>query len=392
MPAPTCLDANELRARLTLHNLPDIGPRRFQQLLRCFGSAYDALHADAAEWRSLGLPETAHHERNHPRLLQRVTGTLRWLEAADHHLLCSEDARYPALLNELHDAPPLLFVAGEPTILERPQLALVGSRRASRAGVSEAGSFARHLAAGGFVITSGLALGIDAAAHQGALDAGGLTVAVLGTGLEEIYPTRHVALAQRIRDNGGALVSELPLTTSAQAGNFPRRNRLISGLSLGVFVVEAGLSSGSLITARLAAEQGREVFAMPGPIHHAGSRGCHQLLREGAQLVESVADILDNLRGWQNCAPAPRKRSNTAPPTRRQTPPTIAPKQGTLLRAEPSAEGAALLNHLKHTPLDTDALAERCGQPISTLLALLTELELDGHLCAENGVWHYCAD
>lgn len=383
MPAPHSLTPDELEARLLLHHLPDIGPRRFRQLLEVFGSAVEALRAPVGAWQSVGLPSSAHQGRHCPRLLRRVHGVQRWLEATDHTLIPHDAPSYPALLAELHDAPPLLFVAGNAAILERPQLAMVGSRRASRAGVGEAASFARHLAAGGFVITSGLALGIDAAAHQGALDAGGLTIAVLGTGLNEVYPPRHRELAQRIRDNGGALLSELPLDTAAQACNFPRRNRLISGLSLGVLVVEAGLSSGSLITARLAAEQGREVFAIPGPIHHPGSRGCHQLIREGAQLVESVADIFDNLRGWRNCAPVPPRR-------RERVTLTAPPQQGVLLLPTPSADGAALLALLKSGPLDSEALAQRSGQPIATLLALLTELELDGHLSAENGLWHYC--
>lgn len=388
MPAPNHLTPDELEARLLLHHLPEIGPRRFRQLLGAFGSAAEALQASAAAWQSLGLPSSTHAARHCPRVLRRVHSARAWLDAADHSLIPHDAPTYPALLAELHDAPPLLFVAGNAAILERPQLALVGSRRASRAGVGEASSFARHLAAGGFVITSGLALGIDAAAHQGALDAGGLTIAVLGTGLKEIYPPRHRDLAQRIRDNGGALLSELPLDTAAQACNFPRRNRLISGLSLGVLVVEAGLSSGSLITARLAAEQGREVFAIPGPIHHPGSRGCHQLIREGAQLVESVADIFDNLRGWQNCAPAPtRRKVRSAPPVE---PVKRSPQQGRLLLPTPSAEGAALLALLKQGPLDSETLAQCSGQPIAALLALLTELELDGHLSAENGVWHYC--
>src|SRR5690606_37199589 len=295
-------------ARLRLHSLPDLGPRRFRRLLEAFGSASAALSAPAAAWRSLGLPAACAEPRRSAEIRERATSALRWLEQPDQSLLMWDDSTYPALLAELDDAPPLLFVAGDPALLERPQLAVVGSRRASRPGLDTAMAFARSLGGGGFVITSGLAMGIDGAAHQGALDAGGATVAVLGTGLQYIYPQRHVGLARRIIDGRGALVSELPLDCPPQASNFPRRNRIISGLALGVLVVEASPSSGSLITARLATEQGREVYAIPGSIHHPGARGCHQLIREGATLVESVDDILQTLRGWQRVVPEPEAR------------------------------------------------------------------------------------
>ena len=214
-----------------------------------------------------------------------------------------DDPGYPALLAEVADAPPLLYVEGAPETLERPQLAMVGSRRASPAGLGTARSFARSLAQGGFAITSGLALGIDGAAHEGALEAGGATVAVLGTGLRRLYPRRHEALARHRRGwrraGFGAAAGQ-----PAAAGKLSRRNRIISGLSLGVLVVEASPASGSLITARLAAEQGREVYAIPGSIHHPGARGCHQLIRDGALLVESVGHVLEALRGWAQAEPA----------------------------------------------------------------------------------------
>jgi DNA processing protein len=269
---------------------------------------------------------------------------------------------YPGLLAELVDAPPLLFIAGDPTLLEQPQLAMVGSRRASRPGLDTAQSFARSLAGGGFVITSGLALGIDGAAHQGALDANGKTVAVLGTGLQCLYPARHKALAAAIVEQGGALVSELPLDCPPQAGNFPRRNRIISGLSVGVLVVEASPSSGSLITARLAAEQGREVYAIPGSIHHPGARGCHQLIREGATLVESIEDILQALRGWQVQRP-----TDVARPSEPISHPLLA-----LLHAAPHS---------------SEALVAASGWPLAEVLAALTELELEGRVACEGGRW-----
>ena len=349
----------ELEARLRLHCLPELGPRRFRRLLEAFGSAASAISAPAAAWRSLGLPAACAEPRRSADVRERAAAALRWLEQPGQHALMWDDPLYPGLLGELHDAPPLLFVAGDTTLLERPQLALVGSRRASKPGLDTARAFARSLAGGGFVITSGLALGIDGAAHSGALDVGGATVAVLGTGLERIYPQRHVGLAERIRQEGGALVSELPLDSAPQASNFPRRNRIISGLAVGVLVVEASPSSGSLITARLAAEQGREVYAIPGSIHHPGARGCHQLIREGAVLVESVEDILQALRGWQRQAPSAVAGGNEHP----------------------------LLQQLRAAPQTSEGLALACGMELGATLVALTELELEGLVACEGGRW-----
>ena len=357
----------ELEARLRLHSLPDIGPRRFHRLLEAFGDACSALSAPAAAWRSLGLPAACAEARRSEAVRENVAVALSWLEQSDQHLLMWDQSAYPALLAELCDAPPLLFVAGAVEILEQPQLAMVGSRRASRPGLDTAQSFARALAAGGFTITSGLALGIDGAAHQGALDVAGKTVAVLGTGLRQIYPSRHAGLARRIVEGGGALVSELPLHSAAHASNFPRRNRIISGLSLGVLVVEASPASGSLITARLAAEQGREVYAIPGSIHHPGARGCHQLIRDGATLVETVEHILQALRGWQWCPPA-------ASPGRSAT------------------SASPLLKLLRAAPLTAENIAVTLQWPMGQTLAALTELELGGQACCEAGLWVYRSD
>ncbi|APC19710.1 DNA protecting protein DprA, partial [Pseudomonas protegens] len=293
----------ELEARLRLHVLPELGPMRFQRLLQAFGCASKALSAPASAWRSLDLPPACSEARRSPQVRDGARRALAWIDSQAQHLLMWDQPGYPPLLAQLEDAPPLLFVAGDPSILERPQLAMVGSRRASRPGLDTAGAFSRSLARAGFVITSGLALGIDGAAHQAALDVGGRTVGVLGTGWK-FYPQRHRALARAMIDQGSAVVSEFPLDTPARAEHFPRRNRIISGLALGVLVVEASVASGSLITARLAAEQGREVYAIPGSIHHPGARGCHQLIRDGAVLVESVQHILETLAGWQNLPPS----------------------------------------------------------------------------------------
>ncbi|WP_296269614.1 DNA-processing protein DprA [Pseudomonas sp. UBA6323] len=353
----------ELEARLRLHLLPELGPRRFRKLLSAFETASAALSAPASAWRALGLPAACAEPRRSEDIRERARAALQWLEQPGQQVLMWDDPSYPALLAELADAPPLLFVAGEPSVLESPQLAMVGSRRASQPGLDNARVFARSLAGGGFVITSGLALGIDGAAHLGALEGDGKTIAVLGTGLQCLYPRRHVGLAARIIEQGGALVSELPLDCPPQASNFPRRNRIISGLSLGVLVVEASPSSGSLITARLAAEQGREVYAIPGSIHHPGARGCHQLIRDGATLVESIEHILEALRGWQTQAVAP------------------VPKATSEQAEHP------LLALLHAAPHSTEALVQTSGWPLAQVLAALTELELDGQVCNEAGRW-----
>ncbi|WP_447743945.1 DNA-processing protein DprA [Pseudomonas nicosulfuronedens] len=357
--SPASVSPAELEARLRLHGLPELGPRRFRRLLEAFGSASSALSAPAAAWRSLGLPAICAEPRRDAAIREQAAEALRWLESPEHHLVMWDAPGYPALLAELDDAPPLLFLAGDPTLLERPQLALVGSRRASKPGLDTARAFARSLAGGGFVITSGLALGIDGAAHEGALESGGKTVAVLGTGLEHLYPRRHLGLAQRIVEQGGALVSEFPLNCAPQASNFPRRNRIISGLSLGTLVVEASPSSGSLITARLAAEQGREVYAIPGSIHHPGARGCHELIRQGATLVETVEHILEGLQGWTQGAPA----------------------------LAPSPPSHPLVDLLRAAPQSSEQLALNSGLELPQVLVALTDLELEGWVACEAGVW-----
>ncbi|QXH35815.1 DNA-processing protein DprA [Pseudomonas muyukensis] len=348
----------ELEARLRLHRLPDIGLRRFHTLIEAFGSASSALSAPASAWRSLGLSAASIDARRSTQVRDGALAAMAWLERPDQHLLMWDRPGYPALLGEIDDPPPLLFVAGNPVLLERPQLAIVGSRRASAPALDTAGAFSRCLSQAGFVITSGLAVGVDGAAHRGALTVGGQTVAVLGTGLQKLYPQRHRELARAIIDSGSALVSEYPLDAGPLAGNFPRRNRIISGLSLGVLVVEASLASGSLITARLAAEQGREVYAIPGSIHHPGAKGCHQLIRDGALLVESVQQILDSLRGWQNLPPA-----------------AVDNPRHPLL---------ALLHAAPHT---SEGLAHSSGKPLAEVLASLTELELEGRVSNEAGRW-----
>ncbi|WP_434704447.1 DNA-processing protein DprA [Pseudomonas sp. Z1-12] len=359
LPESASVPPAELEARLRLHRLPELGPKRFMTLMEAFGSASKAISAPASAWRALGLPATCAEARRAPDIRDGGAHALAWLDGPAQHLLMWDQPDYPALLAQISDAPPLLFVAGDPSILEKPQLAMVGSRRASRPGMDTAAAFSRSLAGAGFVITSGLALGIDAAAHQAALDVGGQTVGVLGTGLENFYPQRNRRLADAMIAQGSAVVSEFPLDAAPNASNFPRRNRIISGLSLGVLVVEASVASGSLITARLAAEQGREVYAIPGSIHHPGARGCHQLIRDGAALVETVEHILETLRGWQRLP----------------------------LAAEPVSVTHPLLRLLHAAPQSSEALADASGWGLPKVLAALTELEMEGRAICDNGRW-----
>ncbi len=271
-------------------------------------------------------------------------------------------------MREIPDPPPLLFVHGDPEVLRTPQLAMVGSRNPSMPGGETARDFAYHLAASGLSITSGLAIGIDGASHSGALDAGGITIAVTGTGLDRVYPASQHDLAHRIAEHG-ALVSEFPPQTQVRPGNFPRRNRIISGLCLGTLVVEAAHKSGSLITARLASEQGREVFAIPGSIHNPLARGCHRLIRQGAKLVETSGDILEEL----------------APLLRDLKPPQADHKESACRQHQLDPEYQLLLKCMGFDPAQIDLLIERSGLTAEVVSSMLILLELEGHVSSAPG-------
>lgn len=290
---------------------------------------------------------------------------LRWLEGPGRLLLAADDARYPPQLLAIAGAPPVLFMEGDAAVLSLPQVAIVGSRAATAAGRETAFEFAARLSASGLAITSGLATGIDAAAHRGALAAGGCTVAVCGTGLDQVYPVSHATLAADIAQRG-ALVSEFPAGTPPLASNFPRRNRLLSGLARGVLVIEAAARSGSLITARLAGEQGREVMALPGSIHNPLARGCHRLIKDGAALVETPEDVLATL-GLERLPPPAAARAQTPDPT--------GDSPGLL-----DSAGEMLLNALGFEPADLDRLVERTGFPAPAVASMLQMLELDGRV------------
>lgn len=295
-----------------------------------------------------------------------------WLSVPGHHRLRLDDPRYPSLLREISRPPAVLFVCGNPDVLALPQLAVVGSRNATAEGADTARRFAAHLAAAGFCITSGLAEGIDAAAHRGALAApGGRTIAVCGTGPDSVYPRRHAELAEQIVAAGGAIVSEFAPGTPVCRSNFPRRNRIISGLSVGVLVVEASVRSGALITARHAMEQDREVFAIPGSIHNALARGCHRLIRDGARLVETAADIVDELGGL-----LAGLRPDEAGAHAENPDPTAAGDMKSA--AVPDVMHAELLSSMGSSPVAVDLLASRCGLTIGEVSSMLLILELQG--------------
>jgi DNA processing protein len=294
----------------------------------------------------------------------------RFLALADAAVIAADDAEYPPLLAEIRESPPLLFCRGNVAALSRPQIAIVGSRNASPAGLANARAFAADLAAAGFVITSGMALGVDAMAHEGALAAGGETVAVLGCGADVVYPRRHASLAERIRGQG-CIVSEFLPGTPPLAPLFPQRNRIISALVLGVLVVEAAPDSGSLITARFAAEQGREVFALPGSIHSPVARGCHQLIREGATLIETSAQLVESLMHF-------------AAPVRQLALPMAASSEQQRL----TDEEASLLALLSPAGSSVDALVAASGAPVARTSALLSALTIRGLAHAlPGGLW-----
>ena len=348
------------QAWLALSLLDGLGPAARRHLLDQVEDPPAVFDADLLSLSRFGLNARIQHsilqcQQGDERIRQAIEQSLNWLEQPNCHLLTLDSDHYPPLLREISDPPLLLFVQGEPALLADPQIAMVGSRNPGPHGAATARAFAHAFTDSGLTVTSGMALGIDGACHQGALDAGGQTIAVWGTGLANCYPRRHRRLAESIVAGGGALVSEQLPQTSPHAGLFPLRNRIISGLSLGTLVVEASLNSGSLITARLAMEQNREVFAMPGSIHNPQARGCHRLLRDGATLVETVQDVLQVLR-------VPLQHALTGSPQ-----PAISVKH-------------PLWRWLGHDPVTADWLASQSDLPIHQVLQGLMELELEGHV------------
>jgi DNA processing protein len=363
-------DREDLGHWLRLTLTPGVGPVLARRLLEQFGlphAIFESAGGLLAEVAGNRLAD-ALRARDAARE-RRVDAALDWAESGAHHLVTLADPDYPPLLLQIGDPPPVLYLAGCREALMRPMIAVVGARNATAGGTANARAFARALSGAGWTVASGLALGIDAAAHDGALAGGSGTVAVLGTGADVVYPSRHRSLAHRIADDG-AVVSELPLGTAPLPGLFPRRNRLIAGMSRGVLVVEAAVQSGSLITARQAGEFGRDVFAIPGSIHSPLARGCHALIRQGAKLVESADDVLSELPPVEHPLD-PATRSMSASPH-------------TLVDVYPatidSPDRDPVLGSIGHEPVLPDTLAAHLGMPAGELGARLVMLELAGRL------------
>ena len=348
----------DIESWLALGLIDGLGDESIRRLLVAFGSPAEIFSANITALERVVKKKVAYSvaagvEEN------KLAATLKWLEDPKNSIITLADSDYPPLLLNIPDPPPLLYLKGKRSLLNRQMLALVGSRNATPQGLANAEAFAQAASNAGLCINSGMALGIDAAAHRGGLGGSGASIAVVGTGLDLVYPASHRKLAHQLAEEG-ALISEFPLGTPAMGSNFPRRNRIISGMSRGCLVVEAALQSGSLITARQALEQGREVFAIPGSIHSPLSKGCHSLIKQGAKLVESADDILDEL-GY---APQPR----------------------VVCRGdEPEGEESVLLRHLGHDIADIDTLCMRSGLTVEVVSAMLLAFELEGVVASLPG-------
>lgn len=347
-----------LRAWLALSLTKGLGGEGARSLLKALGSPEAVFSASISTLKSFVKADVV-AEISKGIVDAHIAPTLTWLEDGNNHVVTLADADYPQALLNIPDPPLLLYIKGRLDLLNRPVLAMVGSRNATPQGLHNAEAFSRSLSEAGLCIVSGLAHGIDAAAHRGALQGSGGSIAVVGTGLDRIYPAANRDLAHALAASG-TIVSEFPLGTPPLAANFPRRNRIISGLSVGTLVVEANLQSGSLITARLALEQGRDVFAIPGSIHSPQSKGCHRLIKQGAKLVETAQDILEEL-GDLTISPS-------------------IPKADAELDSAPS-----LLDHLGFDPIDIDTLIARSGLTMAELSAMLLTLELEGRVSTLSG-------
>jgi DNA processing protein len=356
-----------VEAWASLQLLPGLGTRSLVALLKAFGGPVELRAASRARLAKFASHDVAAAiERGPDRaLLER---TLAWLREPGHWLVAWDDADYPGALLAIADPPPVFCYAGRRELLRRPAIAVVGSRNATPQGTEHATAFAATLSAAGLTIVSGLATGIDAAAHRGGLSADGRSIAVVGTGLDRVYPAANSALAQRLAQDGG-LLSEFPLGTPPLPENFPRRNRVISGLARGVLVIEATLNSGSLITARLAAEQGREVFAVPGSINSPFSKGTHRLIRDGAKLVETAQDVLEEL----GLEPSPATAST-------ETAGAAGDKA-----ADIKGPARRVLTALGHDPAGIDLLVRRTGLAADAITVALVELEVAGRVISLPG-------
>ncbi|MEA3303191.1 MAG: DNA-processing protein DprA [Pseudomonadota bacterium] len=357
---------------LALIRAPGVGSRSMHKLLQHFGSIAAVFSASASHLQAAGIKPDICEAILHPDE-SLIAADSAWLETPDHHLITWGDPDYPALLGEIPGPPAALFLKGNPELLKLPQLAIVGSRNPTSGGSENAKQFAKHLASCGLGICSGMATGIDTASHVGALQAGGFTIAVVATGLDRVYPAINRQLAHTIAREG-LLISEFPPGTGPNAGHFPSRNRIISGLSVGTLVVEAALRSGSLITARLAAEQGREVFAIPGSIHNPLARGCHGLIRQGVKLVETADHILEELSPL--LGEHQQSAEINAAGDKEQRTDQQAPLDDSYL---------SMLNFIGYDPLTIDELIHKSRLTPAAVSSMLLILELQGYVESLSG-------
>ncbi len=358
-------DEEELAAWIRLQMTPGIGIRTAHKMLSAYGLPQNIFTTSYEEIARIVSPKMADvlYAPVEPVITEQIDRTKEWLEDSSNMVLTLSDNRYPRQLLEIADPPLMLYVKGRVELLTSPSIAIVGSRNATTQGRLDAEEFAHSLSDTGLTIVSGLALGIDTAAHEGGLKGRGSTVAVIGTGADIVYPARNRELAHRIA-NEGCIISEFPLGSGPVASNFPRRNRVISGLSGGILVVEAAARSGSLITAKSAIDQGRDVFAIPGSIHSPLSRGCHELIRQGAKLVESSQDILEELKHFSDIVVNQTSEERV--------------EEGNA--DEFSDEQKAILAQMGYDPVDADTLSERCDMDAASLSVELLNLELSGNV------------
>ncbi len=365
------MKSTNLEYWLALLYAPGVGPVNFMRLIKHFGNPQNVFTAGRAEWQAIKM------KANLIKYLENIDwrtieNDLQWLEQTDNHILTLEHPDYPPMLRDIDDAPPILFVHGDHKLLASQQIAIIGTRKPSKEGERIAMEFAASLAYQNFTITSGMAYGIDGAGHIGALNANGKTIAVAGTGLDRVYPSGHRELAHRIAQNGGALVSEFPIGTTVKRQNFPIRSRIVSGLSLGILVIEAPHKSGALYTVQHALKQGREVFITPSSIYNPLVKGSHRLIKEGAKLVENVNDILEELQIYRPSIPI-------------KHPIVEAPVQVTKVVKNLESEQQIIFDYLVASSSSIDNLVELSGLDVSKISSILLMLELQGLITMQAG-------
>ncbi len=380
----------ELESWIRLWRVSGIGSKKFQLLLDYFDSPAAALASNTTQLTQAGLSQKdANNVLDQKSVGDAAKLDLEWLEASDkHHIITLNCPEYPQRLKQINDAPALLYVHGYLSILQDPQLGIVGSRNPTQSGHNNAYEFAKYLSQTGLCITSGLALGVDGAAHKGAIDGNGPTIAIIATGIDRVYPAKHRELAHKIVENG-AIVSEFPVGTHPDSRHFPRRNRIISAMSYGVLVVEAALKSGSLITARLAMEQNREVFAIPGSIHNPLAKGCHQLIRQGAKLVETAEDILEEMSAVidLNDHSSPINQANFESETSNATNNNSSQTTSSNTQNDNNLdqEQNSLLDAMGYDPVSIDQLVVSTDLDAASIAAMLLILELQNYVVGNGG-------